>query len=534
MPRERHTKSRKAPGRHRCALAALVIGLLATLMLDTAVGQQLPFMQPPYLPPQRPTVNRGLFYMSAGVKYRNLQQVSFETRDTQWIRISQIGEPAFGPNHSDIVSYPPIPSGDASQDPKVSGVWLYNDGFIEPTGKIGESQTVLDPTGPGGVSLYSKYLGEGLGKVFDAVPGGGEPGTDIGTFFVSDLKKQADDGATTDPTATRFFSFTKMLDGQTPGMYRFILYHENSATGTQLPPGYLHPLDWGPTPGTPYAIPGYWAETASQGFAAIGSSGAELRSTNKILMPFVEAGLQISNYFDAFLGFGWFDVEEKFGISQPTQVYAARRAYKDTFPFRGESTKTWGSMTEFFSGSQNQAAPAGERPQMIIFPNGWADSYGYVPTRAYFNMLDPRGPVFPAQETIKTSLAMKAYELRGGGRSWLPLLGRGRLGASAGWLFTPIQFNISSSAEYVATAAEATFGVNPGDMLVTHYDDHKDTRCAYGTFLALDLELGGYNYFLKSNAEYNYYFNSVSYGNTVLTTMNVGGFSATFAIGRRF
>ena len=281
-------------------------------------------------------------------------------------------------------------------------------------------------------------------------------------------------------------------------------------------------------------------------------SGAESRPTHKILTPFLEAGFQVSNYFDAFLGFCWFDLSDSFDFSEITQVYTGRMAYRDTFPFRSEiNTDTWShvtnnatvtealGITQFFSGSRNQAAPAPSL-QSVIFPNGYSDSYGGVPTRRFFEVIGPRGPVYPALYSVHTYLHMQAYEFRNGVRSWFPLGGRARLATSTGFLFTPVQFIINTTGQYTpATATAASIAqnspaVNPGDVLISYQDHHKDVRWAYGGFCGLELELGGFNFFLKSNAEYNYYFNSISYGSVVLTTMNVGGFTGTITLGRRF
>ena len=284
MPPESNTRSPKAPGRPGRALVVIVIGLLATLMLDTAMGQELPFLQQPYLPPARPARSRGLFYLNAGVKFRNVQQISFETRDTQLINITQRGVPAFGPEVPDLLNYPPTPTGIATDNPQFSGIWLYNDGFIEPTGDIGESWTVPPANGIvniGSSIRYRKYVRDGsiLGKVTDD-PQGVATGSDIGSFFVSDLQAQADDNTLSTPSDTKHFSFTKMVDGLTPGIYQFILSHKNNPG--LPPPGVTKvpsinetangdPFN-GPAPGNVYqatGATGSWGEIPSIGFGAV-------------------------------------------------------------------------------------------------------------------------------------------------------------------------------------------------------------------------------------------------------------------------
>ncbi len=513
MPPESHNISRKSPGRRRCALAVLIIGVLTTLMCDTVIGQQLPFMQAPYYQaPQRPAMSRGLFYLNAGVKYRNIQEVSFKSRDTQLINIAQPGVPAYGPGVDDILNYPVPPTYIASDPPSASGIWLYDDGFLEPTPFITQA--------PAGSSFFFPVGHQGLGRVGIGVP------NDFGTWMVADVREQADDGAPGNMDATQHFRFTKVLDGITPNTYAFILAQPGAAGTT---------LALGPAAGTLYRVPGVWAEVPSRGFAAVVASGLDRIETHKTLVPYVEAGFQVANYFDLFGGFSWIPISESFGRSVPATVFAARRAYRDTFPFHSDSTATptpWPANPLFWSGSTDPTLAT--FPQAEVWPYGATDSYGRLPYRRFFNVLDPAGPTFQAQEILRSTLDATAYEMRLGARSWFPLNGQGRIGTTFGFLFTPLAYHVDTFAEYVATAPETTFAVSTGQTLVAYRSDHRDIRWNYGIFVGTELEFGGNDYFLKGGADYNYYFNTTSYGGVVLTTINVGGFSATVALGRRF
>ncbi|MEW6351885.1 MAG: hypothetical protein AB1646_22780 [Thermodesulfobacteriota bacterium] len=513
MPPESDKRSRKAPGRRRSVLAILVIGVLTALMCDAAIGQQPPFMQPPYyLPPQRPAMSRGLFYMNAGVKYRNIQEVSFKSRDTQIINIAQPGVPAFGPGVDELLNYPVPPTSIASDPPSISGIWLYDDGFLEPTPFITQAPAP---------QFFFPFGHQGLGRV-----GVGRP-DDAGTWMVTDLRAQADDGAAGNMAATQHFRFTKVLDGLTPNTYAFILAQPGAAGTT---------LALGPAAGTPYGVAGVWAEVPSRGFAAVVASGLDKVGTLKTVVPYVEAGLQVTNYFDLFGGFSWIPISKDYGRTVPATVFAARRAYRDTFPFHSDpnttATPTWPANALFWSGSADPAATV--FPQAEIWPYGATDSYGRLPYRRFFNVLDPAGPAFEAQETLRSTLDATAYEMRVGARSWFPLNAQGRFGTTFGFLFTPLAYQIDTSAEFVATAPETTFAVSAGQTLASYTSTHRDIRWNYGLFVGTELELGSYNYFIKGGADYNYYFNTTSYGEVVLTTINVGGFSATLALGRRF
>ncbi|MEW6351886.1 MAG: hypothetical protein AB1646_22785 [Thermodesulfobacteriota bacterium] len=510
MPRESRHIMEARPRHKSSAHAVLAIGILVLVLAESALAQQF-YLRPPNLAPSRPSVYSGAFYLNGGVKYRNVQEVSFNTRTLELINIAQPGIPAFGPSADGSFVYPDVPAGTAAADPNLSGIWLYDDGFIEPTGTIGV--TTLVP--------YPGY-GSGLGRVTDA---GGTVAIDNGTWWVTDRSLQFNADPTIPTSRVNAVTWSKLLTGLTSSSENFVF--------PVAPPGSA--LTVGPHFGTPYGVTGVWAEVPSRGFQALVTPGLESRTTNKILTPFFEAGYQMGNFVDLFVGFSWFELGETFGRIRPTAVHTARRGYRDTFPFQSTDT-TAGSETQDYFWSGN-ADIDGAAPffSYVIYPTG-LNVFGSEPTpqRRFFAAVDPSGPTFQANEIISSTVDFVAYEMRSGVRSWYPLYGLGRCGTSLSGLLAPMPYKVTTNARYVATAPETTFAVSTGDTLISVSNTHWDIWWNWGLSAGADIELGVSSLFFRAGAEYNLYFNPLNYGDLTEVKINIGGFAANALFGARF
>jgi hypothetical protein len=491
------------------------------------------YYQPPSMAPTGPSMYPGVFYIGGGAKVRDLQTLSIGTKNAQLTNIIVQGSPAFGPNVPGSILYPVPPTALGTDNPNISGIWSYDDGFIEPTGTSGTVASVNYPSG----ALA------GLGKFV--------AGEDSGSFRIFDFHVQANDAGSGSMSNTTALNWSKLLSGLTPGttdfMLHFICAQPASGTGTSCFPALPCP---GPTactyPGptgtvvnggeqaaaTTVAGATYYNESASGGFAASTDAGAANDFDNRVWAPYIEFGFQSTALFDVFYGVSAFQASRTFSETRSTIVPFARRGFRDTFGFQSSDPAVW-SVGNFWSvgGTDGQS--------YFIYPND--GSAQPVPNRAFFNAVDVTVPGTPAQESITAQLDFTTIESRSGGRAWIPLWGMGRMGTSFGGLAAATTATLTSSALYVATAASPPLvpGGAPlrlaGDVLVNSSGTTKSSLWNFGIFCAADLELGFSRIFVKSAIEYNYYFyGTIVESDIIATKVNLSGAAATISGGLRF
>ncbi len=121
------------------ALVSLVIGLLGAAAPTPTLAQMYPqlYPQPPIMAPYTPGFNLGVFYVNAGVKFRNLQTVRTKIEPHSVQQLLELGTVPFGPNTEGTILYPydaaaALPTGNPADPPNVSGIWPYDDGDIDP------------------------------------------------------------------------------------------------------------------------------------------------------------------------------------------------------------------------------------------------------------------------------------------------------------------------------------------------------------------------------------------------------------------
>ena len=157
---------------------------------------------------------------------------------------------------------------------------------------------------------------------------------------------------------------------------------------------------------------------------------------------------------------------------------------------------------------------------------------GLSPNRQFASQLDATIPIELIQETITNSAEFTPLENRFGARSWAPLYGLGRLGATLGGAIIPTYYKITGSRTDIATGTSGE--VDPGQVLVAEVIENKEWRTLYGGFVGGDLMLGNTGYFLYGSADYMW-ANNLSYQlGTVTTIFNPGGFTAGLSAGVQF
>ena len=452
------------------------------------------YYQPPSMTPTGPSMYPGVFYISGGAKVRDLKTLSIGTKDSQLTNIIIPGAPAFGQqNVNGPILYPPAPTGTSGTAPDSSGIWAYDDGFIEPTGGAGATP-----------ALYPSGASSGLGHFAS--------GEDVGSFRIFDFHVQANDAGAFTIQSTTALSWSKLLTGLAP----------TSTNLLNLIPG----LGSEPAPGTPY-----YTEQLSAGFAASTDAGVATDFQARIWGPYIEFGFQSNALFDVFYALSVFQVSKTFSETRQTLVPFARRGYRDTYAFSSSDTAAW-TFVNFDStgGATDQT--------YFIYPN--EGSGKAIPTRTFFTGVDVTVPATQAQETISGTLDLTTWESKSGGRAWIPLWGLGRMGTSFGGLLAYTPGTLTANATYVATQAQTTangfpIDVNVGDSLVTYSSKTDAANWNLGLFCAADLELGFSRLFVKSAIEYDYYFYGSSVESDVLSaTYNLSGASATVLGGLRF
>jgi hypothetical protein len=451
------------------------------------------YYQPPSMAPTGPSMYPGVFYIGGGAKVRDLQTLSIGTKNAELTNIIVPGSPAFGQqNVGGPVLYPPTPTGTSGTAPDTSGIWAYDDGYIEPTGG-GSATAVLYPSGA------SPSLGHASG------------GADVGSFQIFDFRVQANDAGSGSMLNTTSLTWSKMLTGLAPTTTNGL----NVFLGAE------------PAPGTPY-----YTEQPSGGFAVSTDAGAVTDFQNRVWAPYIEFGFQSTALFDVFYGVSFFQVSRTFTETRQTVAQFARRAYRDTYAFYSSDTAPWTIL--------NFDSTAGTATETYkIYPN---DNSGRpIPSRTFFTSVDSTVPLTPAQESITAQLDFTTIESRSGGRAWIPLWGMGRMGTSFGGLAAATTATLTSNALYVATAASPPLlpGGAPlrlaGDVLVNSSGTTKASLWNFGIFCAADLELGFSRIFVKSAIEYNYYFyGTIVESDIIATKVNLSGAAATISAGLRF
>ncbi len=468
--------------KHICPVALLVV--LAILSVGNhALGQVL---EPPFMAPTPPSRCYGVLYFQAGAKYRNDDTFRFDVAGGGNTIVVDPGTIPFGPTTAG-------PFGAALQTPlsqqfngtSAPTTWTYDNGQINsavtPPGVV-----VVDSVGDvcSGTDtnwVYSvlqpelgRYTFVNSGAVHVGCAGLTVP-IEIGSFSIVDPTTQVNNLASFAGTTT--VTFTLALT-------------DSLAFATNATPDINRVLNssfWGPS---------------------------------------FEFGYQSSNYFDVFYGFSWFNASNSMAISTTIQGQPSLVTIVDTFPFVSSDTNPW--PLHNFNSSQD-----GSTTNIYqISPN--APLQGIFPTRQFSTAPDPTLPVMNIQENFSATAEFIPFENRFGARSWAPLWGLGRLGATLGTAIIPTYYKISSSTTYIASGLSNDVTVAPGTVLATQVGENKDWRTLYGLFVGGDLSMGNTGYFLYGSADYMW-ATGMSYElASVKTSFNPGGFTATMSAGIQF
>jgi hypothetical protein len=468
--------------KHICTAALVGMALAFLSVGTTAVAQGL---QPPFMAPTPPSLNYGVFYFSAGAKYRNLHTFTMNISGGPSTIVVSTGTIPFGPTTAGDFG---VGTGKLGFDGTTAPTtWTYQDGSINaiPSPPGG----VLSCTGPppGNCSpadaafAYSPIQPE-LGRFVFLIGGTGTccdgtsaPG-EIGSFSIVDPTTQVNNLASI--AGTTKVTFTAPI----PDSLAFIT----------------------------------------------NSGGLERVFEGAVVGPSLEMGYQWSNYFDVFYGFSWFTASNSMSATSVIQGQGSRTTITDTFPFLSDDTSAW---PVFNFNSSNSVVGTDPTHNYRIAPNG--PGQGILPNRQFSAVADATVPTEDIQETITNSAEFTPLENRFGARSWAPLWGLGRLGAIVGGAIIPTYYKITGSRTDIALGPP-NGAVDPGTVLVSEVIANKEWRTLYGGFVGGDLLLGNTGYFLYGSADYMW-ASGLSYDLGAVTTIfNPGGFTAGFSAGIQF
>lgn len=472
---------------HICLATLLGMALTFLCFGNSALGQSL---QPPFMAPTPPSLTYGVFYFSAGAKYRNV--------DT--FRMDVAGGPRTITVNPGTIPFGPTSAG-------AFGVGTGKDGFLGAAGGppftwTYDNGAIFTTPNPGGIVVQCTNAGPPI---------------------------------TTSTCTPADAPFTYSVTTPLLGREVVLITSTNCCNGTTVPAevGSFSIVDPRHQVDNPGSIAGSTTVTFS---LALSDSLGFLTDTtpdfNRVFQaavvgPSLEMGYQFSNFFDLFTGFSWFNVSNSMVLSNVLQGQGTRTTIVDTFPFLSDDASAW----PIFNFNSSDTIVGGTANHFYqIAPNGPGN--GVQPTRQFSVGVDASIPPEGIQETISNTANFNTFETRFGARSWAPLWGLGRIGATLGTAIIPTWYKISGSRSY--TALNTAGSVVQGQILFTDVSFQEDWRTLYGGFVGGDLSVGNTGYFLYGSADYMW-ANSLSYElGAVKTTFNPGGFTAGLSAGVQF
>lgn len=452
------------------------------------------YMQPPFVPAPvgTPTLMAGRFYFQAGARYRSVDTLRFNVHGGPLSLTFLGGTVPFGPTEPGNFG---VGTGRPGFTGGAGNSWVYDNGQISgdvvppdptivplPALAVGCDDTILGPIVCNSDDFWTySVLTPELGRYLVTINGSGtccdgqSAPSSIGSFSIVDPSTQVNNfGGPIANTTT--VTFQRLLADS-------LLFN---VTATTVNNRVLDPQVWSPV---------------------------------------FETGFQLYDFFDIFYGFSWFNVSNSMGIANPLVGLAARRILQDTFPFLSDDTTTW---PIFNFNSSNSVVNGDALHNYRLATNG--PGQGILPNRQFISQQDDTLVPENIQELISNSADITVYEARMGSRTWVPLYGMGRLGATMGFAFMPAYYKIAGNRNYISQGPNLPAGTS----LLSQSALYKDWMPHYGAFVGGDLTLAyGAAYF---NAAMDYTWATVQKYQlfTVETSFSPGGMTVGLFGGVRF
>jgi hypothetical protein len=459
-------------------------------------------------------------YADFGYRYRNIETLRI-VKEKKDISYNNPGVPPFGPNvpgpfgtGTGVKGYPTNPNVQ-DPDPNLSGIWLYNNGSISaaaPTASYGVSGNLDYPQGS--AVMLGRFVNEQGSQAYN-----------VGSFQINDTYLQVDNpGGKVSQTAR--VTWSRLIDGSYP------------LGSNEIPSLLLQ-----------------------------GQDGAfDLTFAQKGWTPMFEIGFQGAGFYDVYYGFSVYDLNCSMSAVQTIDADVGVRGFNDTFSFYSNLPNTW-RLRDFNSASS--LMPCGEvtancrscgktcnTDTSVTYcnngctPNGgqegnggcpdcpsetlvnyriWPDGpgQGVFPVRQFFDNFPADAPKQNLVEELKHSVDVKVYESRVAGRSWVPVLRLGRIGAGFGFILNQMEYTISS-ARLIKSS-----GLPAPDLPIQPLETNTVTGTWWnvGMFAGAEFALSLRGFVARSSIEYNLCKNQSLRLMNVETTVNPGGLSAAFSGG---
>jgi hypothetical protein len=533
----------------------LVMAIVSLFTTSVAIAQEL--LAPMPLPVGRTCLLSNRFYFYAGFQCRSIGSLRV-SQDNPTLNYTDPGNPAFGPSvpgpfgtGTGVRGYPNPSAADlGSSNPNVSGIWRYNNGYIDPRSP-GYPQ-ILDTTGDFVLRpADSQYLRnpDPNGSLAQEVQ--------LGRFVFDRSNCSGDDSSSghlpSACPADRIFNIGSFqINDPVSQTNAFI---EPNSAGTLGTVAGTTRVNWSRVIDGSYVNPDGTAspvEIASKLLAGQGMSFDTTLDKNAVGLV-LELGYQAGNFFDVFYGFAPFALQDNISKSKLDNIAFGRRGYTDTFSFYSDfpaasiwpgvdfnsttrdpiSRPSWNTQGTWMTETANAASADTTQDvggsgifNFRLVPDG--PGQGVFPVRKFYEVF-PNGSTEGVQESVSQRMDFTVFENRFGGKSWVPLWGFGRFAVKAGGLLSPLRYDLTGSRHVESLGPNA-----PGVVLENSTLTLTGWRLNTGVFLGSELEIA-YNGILgRATIEYNACKDESFQLLTTNTTFNPGGLGASFTGGVTF
>jgi hypothetical protein len=380
--------------------------------------------------------------------------------------------------------YPQSPTGQTTDEPNVSGLWLYDDGLLDPTNPNTNTYTAITVTDPGTGTTSTVVINPGDTAYSFATA------TAIGRFI---YRTGIDNPAYTNYNKGSFFITSTSADGTKKDQF----FKADGTKAEKFSDATIvkltKTLDTDPN-GAGYSVTGPGFE--NQAF------------DSWIWGPYIEFGWQTDPLFQIKYGFSWFTFANSFGKNISSIYYPSPTSFTDAYAFQS---------------NDDSEIPRNFSSAMTIIIPGVA-AYRLNPnnvTRSFTG-----GDPVEVLEHLSHDLRAYNYENRVVGRSNLLVLPSLEVGVALGLVATFVHLQTHTRN----TIADRT----TGEVVRVLTGMQTDNQWSYGGMAALDLNLNFGRTFLTTAFEY-LYMTDIRYTLIDIENfINPGGKALSFSFGVRF
>jgi len=318
------------------------MGLLFVLLCQVA-DAQVGWSDEPVFPITPTIMSTGRWYVTGGTRYRQIQRVSFDKTGTP----GGFSVP-FGPSISGFFGsggntpgYPQYPTYNSADDPSMSGIWVYNNGVINPTNPNVNGTATADPNRNAPTFQTFSWTGvapnqQTFTSTVETNPG--DTAWSVLTYpTIGANVFNYNDPTTTPPTPNYVYWFSGSFYASKAsqfGVYNPVTntWTPNATFGGSTSVRYDLNLntEQNQTPQPP---------TQPPLLPTVGDDGFGPQAfDNWLWTPCLEIGLQTESMFDIFYSFSAFSFGNSFGKTVPAWIYPIANSFTDYYNFESINT----------------------------------------------------------------------------------------------------------------------------------------------------------------------------------------------------